>query len=450
MQCSILPFLAVLTLLISAVQAMFIMPQPAPVAQLVARATAFRDANPDSAEAHYTLARIHYLAFSQGEASVPAISEANEEGKPEIPGDWLLAHRLYEARQKRAEELAMRDIGETGRRPPSEKASAFDEARGKRARQLEEQNWRPRGELSAAEMLAHASAAVSGFREAIRLDPRNGLYVLGLASLAEEFAGWASAAKLAKPPIELRGLTLTLARDQYLAAFRLAAAGDASLPEMPLSGAGGLVSHEAGKAYLRVIEADRTKRPAAIGAAVAEVRAALKRLRSLRMGAITPVIFALRPVASVCDLLAPERTVDFDLRGYGPAERWSWVQPDTGFFVWDPDRSGVIASASQLFGSYTFEQFFRTGYAALAVLDSNGDGVLHGPELHGVRAWFDVDANGRSAPSEVHDLADLGIVAVGVEGAGRDGGFPSDRAGVTFNDGRVLPSWDWITEPLVR
>lgn len=429
-----------------AAEAKFAAPQQAPVERLVKAAQSWRDAHPGDAAAHYTLARVHYLAFSRGAAEVPAFGAPADGEMPRIPGNWQTDFNLYEARQSRALELALKDLGEKGPRVSPEKASALEEARGRRARQLEEQNWRPRGDLPAAEMYAHAAAALAGFREAARLDPKNGLYPLGLASLAEEFAGWARTRRDLPP--ELRTLDLTTARTACLHAFRLAIAGDAALPELPVSGIASLVSYEAGNAYVRLVERERRKLSAAETAALAEVKDGLKKLKWIRAGAITPIVFTMRPAARIADLLAPAARVDFDLRGYGPRECWPWVQPGTAFLVWDPAGRGEIASARQLFGSYTFELFHRDGFRALALLDDDGDGALRGAELRGIRAWFDADGDGRSGPAEVRDLCELGITAIATRATALDGPHPMNPRGLTLRDGRTLPTWDWIAEPL--
>ncbi len=253
-------------------------PQLAPVDRLLKSAQTWLAAHPAEGDAHYTLARIHYLAFVRGAQSVPAFADGPG-GKPSVASDWSMAFELYEARQKRAEELALKDIGERGAKPSAEKASAFEEARGKRARQLEEQDWQPCGDLPAADKVAHAAAALAEFREAIRLEPKNALYVFGLASLNERFAQWAAAQKPAGIPPELRALSASAARDGYFAAFRLAIARDAARTTMPPEGIASLVSHEAGAAYLRLAERDRAK----LKPSIEEVKGALKKLKKLRV-----------------------------------------------------------------------------------------------------------------------------------------------------------------------
>jgi hypothetical protein len=282
------PFLALL-LLASSVRGDLAPPQLAPVDRLIKSTHAYLAAHPAEADAHYTLGRIHYLAFARGAQSIPVFGEAGDGGKPTVASDGAISFELYEARKQRADELALQDIGERGPRPSSEKASAFEEARGKRARQLEEQDWHPRGNLPTAEMIAHAAAALAEFREASRLDPKNGSYALAIASLNEQFVRWAAGQKLANLPNDLRALSLAAAREAHLRAFRLAIASDAALGTMPSSGPASLVSHEAGNAFVRLADHDRAKLKGPEKAALEEVKAGLKKLKKLRVGAIPPL-----------------------------------------------------------------------------------------------------------------------------------------------------------------
>ena len=276
-------------LLAGAIRGDFALPQSAPVDRLLKSAETYLAAHPGEADAHYTLARIHYLAFTRGAREVPVFREVGAGEKPAIASDWAISFELYEARQKRADQLALQDIGERGPRPSTDKASAFEEARGRRARQLEEQDWHPSGNLPANEMITHALAALAEFREASRLEPKSGRQVLAMALLHEKFARWAAVAKPPNLPGALRALSLSGAREAYLHAFRLAIPGDAALPARPASGVASLLSHQAGEAYLRLADHDRAKLKAPEKAALDEVRAGLKKLKKLRVGAITPL-----------------------------------------------------------------------------------------------------------------------------------------------------------------
>lgn len=278
-----------LLLLAGSVRGEFVPPHLVPADRLIKSTRAYLAAHPADADAHYTLGRIHYLAFVRGAQSVPVLREGGEGGKPAVASDWAISFELYEARKQRADELAFQDIGERGPRPSSEKASAFEEARGKRARQLEEQDWYPRGDLPSGEMIAHAAGALAEFREASRLDPKNGSYVLAIASLNEQFARWSAGQKLATLPNDLRALSVAAAREGYLRAFRLAYSTEAALGTMPSSGPASLVSHEAGNAFVRLADRERAKLKPPDKAALDEVKAGLKKLKKLRVGSIPPL-----------------------------------------------------------------------------------------------------------------------------------------------------------------
>ena len=106
-----------------------------------------------------------------------------------------------------------------------------------------------------------------------------------------------------------------------------------------------------------------------------------------------------------------------------------------------------MVSGAQLFGGYTWEIFWRNGYEPLAVLDADGDAMLSGDELAGIALWFDRNSNGVSDRGEVQTLAEAGITALSTRPTATDGIHPTNSAGVTFSDGRVLPTWDWMARP---
>jgi hypothetical protein len=84
---------------------------------------------------------------------------------------------------------------------------------------------------------------------------------------------------------------------------------------------------------------------------LSEVTAGVEKIEAIpHSGMVTPMIFSMKAVENVDELLAPDNVVDFDLRGYGPAERTTWIQPETALLVWDPGKRGEITSGQQLFG----------------------------------------------------------------------------------------------------
>ena len=90
---------------------------------------------------------------------------------------------------------------------------------------------------------------------------------------------------------------------------------------------------------------------------------------------------------------------------------------------------------------------FNISANTFAALDDNGSGLLTSAELEGIRLWFDRNGDGRSQPSEVLSLSDLGIVSSATESQERDGTHPTAAQGLTFRDGHSVRTWDWIAEP---
>src|SRR5207244_2526964 len=107
-------------------------------------------------------------------------------------------------------------------------------------------------------------------------------------------------------------------------------------------------------------------------------------------------------------------------------------------------------SGVQLFGSVTFQMLWRDGYRALDALDDNRDGRLEGAELDGLAVWFDRNGDGVSQRDEVVPIELLGVKTISVSATGVTGESPMSAAGVTMQDGRVLPTYDWMAEPLNR
>lgn len=429
-------------------RATFAAPQEIPVERLLRNADVLLKKNPTDAANHYLVARIHYLAFSRGAKAVEAYLPEQGDDRPYVVDGAMANHWLEGKRWWHAVKLAHAEMNEAGPRVSGAERPSLDAAARKRVILLREQGWRPPPEISGGERVAHATAALAAFHEALRLAPGNALYALGLASLAEEVVELRLAGKALLLPAGLSQLSFVDSRGRYLRAYRLSHGLDSTLQYRPISGSlADIVSYEAGRGFLRLLARDPSSANATDQAAGREIAAEIARLEKLPQGAITPVVFALRPVSGIAELLAPSARVAFDLRGYGAAERWPWLQPETGLLVWDPARTGVIVSGRQLFGGYTFQIFRTDGYEALAALDDDGDGALRGAELAGIRVWFDRNVDGRSEPAEVRDLAEIGVVGLAVGANGREGAHPSSSHGVEFADGRVLPTWDWIVEP---
>jgi hypothetical protein len=72
---------------------------------------------------------------------------------------------------------------------------------------------------------------------------------------------------------------------------------------------------------------------------------------------------------------------------------------------------------------------------------------LSGSELRGLAVWFDRNSNGVSDPGEVVPIERLGIEAIASRAESMDGESPANQCGLVMQDGRVLPTYDWMAHP---
>ena len=89
-------------------------------------------------------------------------------------------------------------------------------------------------------------------------------------------------------------------------------------------------------------------------------------------------------------------TILFDHDGDGVKTGTGWVKGDDAFLALDRNGNGVIDNGGELFGVDTTlsnGQKAANGFAALADLDSNGDGQFDSSDAHyaNVRLWRDLN-----------------------------------------------------------
>ena len=135
-------------------------------------------------------------------------------------------------------------------------------------------------------------------------------------------------------------------------------------------------------------------------------------------------------------LLDADHDVDTDMRftqfPLDPSKQNAWytwkASAKAPLLVYDPEHTGNITSAFQLFGNWTFggRQYgslandaaspgptaWTNGYEALATLDSDRDGRISNQELAPLALWFDENRDGVSQPGEVRALSTVGITAL--------------------------------------
>ena len=372
--------------------AKFAPPVSVPVERLEKKATTYLAAHPEDASAWYTLGRIHYLAFVMNSDQLNA---------------WE---------------------GEAGTIP-----------------HLHQFQGAPRADLKAdapqPEVAArHVSEALRCFDAAITLKPGDGLFLLGKASLLDQYMEpdrqkFLEPVKTKPAPVSKNAIIAL-----YLKAYDASKAKDQAEKYQPMLGLSELVSYEAGSAYLKKSpQGDRAK----------EITKHLAKLKDLPMGAITPVIAA--SAQSIHQVFNQDHAT-FDLSGLGWSQNYPWPGERAAFLVWDPAQTGHIANGRQLFGFFTWGLFWQDGYHALSMLDDNGDGVLSDRELTGISLWTDRNHNGVSEPGEVQTTAEKGVKSIRVQSYFSEGIHPICPGGIEFLNKPAWNTWDWIAEPahLVR
>ena len=165
--------------------------------------------------------------------------------------------------------------------------------------------------------------------------------------------------------------------------------------------------------------------------------------------AVTPLAVDLTSsIHNAKALIDPTAAVTFDLDGTGRQIPWTWIRPTAAWLVWDPDHTGTVRDALQLFGNRTFNLILEDGFAALRLLDDDGNGLVEGDELAGLALWRDQNVNGISEPGEVESLRHHGIAAL-ANSATHDpkSNYLVARGGVVKSDGSKLDLWDLILDP---
>ena len=270
---------------------------------------------------------------------------------------------------------------------------------------------------------AHLEAALKAYKHALELDKDNLVIQLGLAWLTEQ-AG---------------------RKDDAVKQYRTIAA-DAWEKENSLTmvGMGGrTLTGEVVSYLVPLLDAEKDK------CEIETLKDHVATLRKLPYP-ITPIAVPLADGLTISDLEAPDARVTFDVDGSGLGREWSWITPKAAWLVSDLKFDGKIDSGRQLFGNVTFWMFWSNGYAPLAALDDDRDGILTGKELTGLALWRDVNGNGVADPGEVKPVSAYGIVAISCrwqtlnENPDKVAFSPN---GVVFQDGKTRPSFDLVLRP---
>ncbi len=109
--------------------------------------------------------------------------------------------------------------------------------------------------------------------------------------------------------------------------------------------------------------------------------------------------------------------VYFDHDGDGVLTRTGGAGKDDALLVWDRNANGSIDTGAELFGDFTplpNGTLAPNGFAALAALDANGDGILDAsdPAFAELKLWRDTSQDGQTGEGELISLSDAGIVSL--------------------------------------
>lgn len=109
--------------------------------------------------------------------------------------------------------------------------------------------------------------------------------------------------------------------------------------------------------------------------------------------------------------------VFFDHNGDGVLTKTGWVGKHDALLVWDRNGNGSIDTGAELFGDFTplpNGTLAPNGFAALAALDENGDGIIDAsdPAFAELKLWRDASQDGISQGGEFITLAEAGIVSL--------------------------------------
>nr|WP_228748027.1 tetratricopeptide repeat protein [Bradyrhizobium sp. BR 10289] len=270
---------------------------------------------------------------------------------------------------------------------------------------------------------AHLEAALKAYKQALELDKDNLVIRLGLAWLTEQAGRKDDAVEQYR----------TIATDAWEKEKSLTVVGFR----------GRTLTGEVASYLIPLLDAEKDKR---------EIETLKEHAATLgkRPHPVTPIAVPLADGLTAIDLEAPGTRVTFDVDGSGLGREWSWITPKAAWLVSDPARDGKIDSGRQLFGNVTFWMFWSNGYAPLAALDDDRDGILTGKELAGLALWHDANGNGVADLGEVKPVSAYGIVAISCKWQTLNNN--SDKVafspkGVVFQDGKTRPSFDLVLKP---
>ncbi len=110
-----------------------------------------------------------------------------------------------------------------------------------------------------------------------------------------------------------------------------------------------------------------------------------------------------------------ENGIHFDINADGSADKVAWNTSNDGILAYDVNGDGKIDSGSEIFTPDFAGGKFASGAAALASLDSNGDGIINADDeaFSKLLIWQDTNGDGIGEAGELSHLSDHGIIGIG-------------------------------------
>ena len=143
-------------------------------------------------------------------------------------------------------------------------------------------------------------------------------------------------------------------------------------------------------------------------------------VQALATDHITPLMLDLNGHGPLT--LSIDAGVQFDVGNRGQVATTGWVAPGNGLLVLDRNSNGVIDNGGELFGSGTLlpdGSHAVDGFAALATLDANEDGVINvqDPTFNALKVWIDANSDGVTQVAELKSLDALSISGLHLDAA---------------------------------
>ncbi|OKP02121.1 hypothetical protein [Xenorhabdus eapokensis] len=141
--------------------------------------------------------------------------------------------------------------------------------------------------------------------------------------------------------------------------------------------------------------------------------------------------------------IAENGNLFFDHDNNGIIESSGWIESNSAFLVWDKNRDGKINNGNELFGNNSILKNGTKadhGFAALADLDDNNDGIFDQNDSlwNSLELWIDANRDAITDSGELHKLSESGISSINL--VHKENGFKDINGNIHGLESTV--NWD--------